>query len=69
MVRSLAIDLLPRGIKCIAVHPGWVQTDMGGRVAPLKATDSVSRMRELFGRIEPHDSGHFLNYDGRELMW
>lgn len=69
VIRSLAIDLQPRGFKCIAVHPGWVQTDMGGHAAPLAPEDSVARMRELFGRIEPHDTGHFLNYDGRELTW
>ena len=68
-IRSLAIDLLPRGFKCIAVHPGWVQTDMGGRAAPLAPADSIARMRALFTRIEPHDTGHFINYDGRELTW
>ena len=30
VMRSLAIDLAPRGITCVVVNPGWVQTDMGG---------------------------------------
>jgi NAD(P)-dependent dehydrogenase (short-subunit alcohol dehydrogenase family) len=69
VVRSLAIDLLPQRVNCIAVHPGWARTEMGGQAAPLDPADAAGHMRELFARIEPHDSGHFLNYDGRELAW
>jgi NAD(P)-dependent dehydrogenase (short-subunit alcohol dehydrogenase family) len=69
VVRSLALDLLPRGINCIAMHPGWAHTDMGGVAAPLDPAESVRCMRDLFRRVEPHDTGHFFNYDGRDLAW
>jgi NAD(P)-dependent dehydrogenase (short-subunit alcohol dehydrogenase family) len=35
VMRSLAIDLAPRGITCVVVNPGWVRTDMGGPQATL----------------------------------
>jgi NAD(P)-dependent dehydrogenase (short-subunit alcohol dehydrogenase family) len=69
VVRSLAIDLIPKGIICIALHPGWVRTDMGGAAATLDAPTSVRCLRELFERLEPNDTGHFLNYDGTRLPW
>jgi NAD(P)-dependent dehydrogenase (short-subunit alcohol dehydrogenase family) len=69
VVRSLAIDLLPKRITCVAVHPGWVRTDMGSAAAPLDAATSVSALRALVDRLEPHHNGRFLNYDGHELRW
>ena len=45
-VRSLAIDLKDDGIPILLLHPGWVQTDMGGANAPLQIADSVRGMIE-----------------------
>lgn len=69
VVRSLALDLRQHGCIVVALHPGWVRTDMGGDAAPLAPKDSVTAMRDLLDRLEPHDNGHFINYDGRELEW
>jgi len=69
VVRSLAIDLAKQGVITVALHPGWVRTDMGGDRAPLDAFTSVQHMRTLIDRLEPHYNGHFLNYDGADLTW
>jgi NAD(P)-dependent dehydrogenase (short-subunit alcohol dehydrogenase family) len=69
VMRSLAIDLAPRGITCVVVNPSWVQTDMGGPHATLTPTESVTRLRRLIDTLEPGRSGRFFNYDGREYVW
>jgi NAD(P)-dependent dehydrogenase (short-subunit alcohol dehydrogenase family) len=69
VMRSLAIDLAPRGITCVVINPGWVKTDMGGPNARLTAAESVSAMRRLIDKVGPAQSGKFFNYDGREYAW
>ncbi len=69
VMRSLAIDLAPRGVTCVVVNPGWVQTDMGGPHATASPAESVTRLRRLIDRLTPKDSGRFFNHDGREYAW
>ena len=69
VMRSLALDLAPRGITCVVVNPGWVRTDMGGPHATLTAAESVKRLRELIEILGPAQSGKFFNHDGREYAW
>ena len=69
LTRSLAAEFKPEGFTCVAVHPGWVRTDMGGPRAPLTPGESVRSMIALFERLSPDDTGRFLNYDGAALPW
>jgi NAD(P)-dependent dehydrogenase (short-subunit alcohol dehydrogenase family) len=69
VMRSLAIDLAPRGITCVVVNPGWVQTDMGGPHATLTPAESVTMLRRFIETLGPAQSGKFFNYDGREYAW
>ncbi len=67
--RLLAADLRSPGITVITVHPGWVQTDMGGSSAPLTAPDAVRSMITLFDRLTPEHSGGFYRWDGSTHPW
>jgi NAD(P)-dependent dehydrogenase (short-subunit alcohol dehydrogenase family) len=69
VMRSLAVDLAPRGITCVVINPGWVLTDMGGPNARLTAAESVTAMRRLIDKLGPAQSGKFFNHDGREYAW
>ncbi len=67
--KSLAIDLAPRGIVAAVIHPGWVQTDMGGSGAPTRVEASVSGMRRVIQGLTPDMAGRFWGHDGAEIPW
>lgn len=69
VVRSLAHDLRARGVIVVALHPGWVATDMGGPDAPLKPAESIAGLRALIDRLTLDDSGRFLRYNGTDIPW
>lgn len=69
VMKSAAIDLAPRRVKVAILHPGWVQTDMGGPGAEISAAESVGRMREILGTITPENSGTFFDIDGTTIPW
>ena len=60
-------------ITVLAVHPGWVQTDMGGAAAPLTPEQSASSLRKTLNHVleqrDPKHRGAFLNHDGQTLPW
>jgi NAD(P)-dependent dehydrogenase (short-subunit alcohol dehydrogenase family) len=63
---SLALD--SKAI-CVALHPGWVRTDMGGAGADLAVEDSARDLRRTLAQLTPADNGRFLNHDGQPLAW
>jgi NAD(P)-dependent dehydrogenase (short-subunit alcohol dehydrogenase family) len=69
VVVSAAIDLARRGIVPVALHPGWVQTAMGGPQAEIPASESVARMRAILARLGPADAGRFIDIDGSTIPW
>ena len=68
-VKGLSQELAPRGITMIVIHPGWVQTDMGGPTAPVKPTDSIAGMRSVIAKVGKKDNGRFFGYDGESIPW
>ncbi|MEZ0232419.1 MAG: SDR family oxidoreductase [Methylophilaceae bacterium] len=69
IIKSLSIELAPKGITTIVLHPGWVQTDMGGPNGLINVQQSVSGMRNVIEAITLADSGKFYAYDGKEIPW
>lgn len=65
----LAQALAPRGIPVIALHPGWAQTDMGGHDATVPVADAVSGLLRVIDGATSTQSGHFFDWQGRELPW
>ena len=54
---------------CVAFHPGWVRTDMGGANADIDVTESVVGIRRVIAALREADNGGFFNYDGQPLAW
>ncbi|QGW66628.1 SDR family NAD(P)-dependent oxidoreductase [Lysobacter soli] len=65
----LASALRERGIAVIALHPGWVQTDMGGSGAQITPVDSVRGLLKVIDGVRIGDSGTFLDYRGKPVPW
>ncbi|XP_005526335.1 PREDICTED: C-factor-like [Pseudopodoces humilis] len=60
------------GILCVALHPGWVQTDMGGAGSfkpPLTVDDSVQGMLKVLSSISEKETGTFLDWEGKVIPW
>jgi NAD(P)-dependent dehydrogenase (short-subunit alcohol dehydrogenase family) len=69
IVKNLSIDLAPRGIITAVLHPGWVQTDMGGANALITVQQSVAGMRRVIEQLTLTSSGKFYDYEGKEIPW
>jgi NAD(P)-dependent dehydrogenase (short-subunit alcohol dehydrogenase family) len=68
-MKSLSFDLAHRGVGVLILHPGWVQTDMGGPHALITSQQSVAGMLELINGFSMTDSGQFVDYTGKQVPW
>ena len=67
-VRTASV-LKPRGITVVAMHPGWVRTDMGGSSAQLSGEEAAAAIVDTIGRLTIAETGSFLRWDGSEHPW
>lgn len=67
--RTLANELQSEGFICAAVHPGWVQTDMGGQNANLTPETSINGMRAVIDKLSIDESGTYWAYSGEQVPW
>ncbi|XP_074839602.1 C-signal-like isoform X2 [Carettochelys insculpta] len=60
------------GILSVAVHPGWVKTDMENSIsvqAPLTVEASVRGMLNVLATLSEKENGAFVNWEGKVLPW
>ena len=69
IVKNLSIELAPRGVTCVALHPGWVRTDMGGAGASVSPEESVSRVLKILLDPKLPKKAQFLDYLGESVPW
>ena len=66
---QLAQAVAARGIVVLALHPGWVQTEMGGEHATVPTADAVRGLLQVVDGATPAQSGSFLDWRGGALPW
>ncbi|RJU94602.1 MAG: SDR family NAD(P)-dependent oxidoreductase [Candidatus Poseidoniales archaeon] len=62
-------ELRDQGISLLLIHPGWVETDMGGPNAPLSVEESVEGIMARVDEQTLDMSGRFVDYAGTHLPW
>lgn len=67
--KSLAIDMAPFGVKAVALHPGWVQTEMGGPNALIDTQTSAAGLHKVIESLTPEQSGGFFDFRGQPIPW
>jgi NAD(P)-dependent dehydrogenase (short-subunit alcohol dehydrogenase family) len=68
VLRDASLVLGSRAV-FVALHPGWVRTDMGGSYADLTPEQSVSDLRRTLDGLTPEANGCFFNHDGTPIAW
>ncbi len=69
LTRCLAGTFRAGGVTVIAIHPGWIQTDMGGAHAAYTLDDTMPALMQVLDRLTLNDSGQFFNWDGSQVPW
>ncbi|XP_048172234.1 C-factor-like [Corvus hawaiiensis] len=64
-----ALTYKESGILCVALHPGWVKTDMGSQEADLTVDTSVRGLLSVLTILSEKHSGTLLNWEGKAIPW
>lgn len=64
-----AAELREDGVGVVMVHPGWVQTDMGGPSASLTVDESGQAIVNTIDALSIADTGRFMRWDGSDHPW
>jgi NAD(P)-dependent dehydrogenase (short-subunit alcohol dehydrogenase family) len=66
---SLAKDLASQGISVLLLHPGMVETEMGGGPGAVEVADAAQRILVRIDELTPETSGRFVHAEGQSLPW
>ena len=69
LATSMKNELRDQGVSVVLIHPGWVETDMGGPRAPLGVEESVTGILSRIEEQTLESSGRFVDYKGESLPW
>ncbi|KAI8334248.1 4-dihydrotrisporin dehydrogenase [Chlamydoabsidia padenii] len=67
--KAFSTALKEENFAVLALHPGWVKTDMGGDIAPLEAPESIAGMIEQIDKLTADKTGTFIDYLGEAIVY
>jgi NAD(P)-dependent dehydrogenase (short-subunit alcohol dehydrogenase family) len=67
--KVLSQELADEGFIFTVLHPGWVQTDMGGSSATYTPQESVAGLVKVIEGLGPEDNGGFYDFQGQPIPW
>lgn len=56
-------------LTCLLLHPGWVQTEMGGQGAQVTPGESAKGLFKVITEAKLNQSGGFLDFRGKTIPW
>lgn len=68
-MQSLSLELKPYGVAVCCIHPGWVNTEMGGKEADIQVKDSASGIIQVINNLTLEKTGMFFTWEGKEHAW
>ena len=69
VMRLAAIELGKEGINSVIIHPGWVQTDMGGPQGQQTPQESATGIRAVLASLNAESNGSFVKWNGEAHAW
>lgn len=69
MINSFFVEQQRPDLCVLAMHPGWVKTDMGGENADIDVLTSTRGMIEQIKAQSGKGGLRFINYKGEPLVW
>ena len=66
---KLAQAFKPMGVTVVAMHPGYLRTDMGGPSADLDPADAAAQIAATVAALTIDNSATFIRWDGTVHPW
>jgi len=67
--KSLSVDLAPRGISVVLLHPGYVATEMVGGSGDVTPEQAATQLIARIDALVPANTGAFQHANGTLLPW